>query len=122
MAAPTAMNQRPWEFYVVENKEVLEKIGTASKYAWPAGKAPAAVVICYRKEGNPAPEMLDIDCAICTENIWLELTHLGLTAWCPLRSFPSAIPRRKRNALTAMSRSGFTGLSEALSFRFKVFF
>ena len=78
MAAPTAMNQRPWEFYVVENKEVLEKLGAASKYAWPAGKAPAAIVICYRRDGNPAPEMLDIDCAICTENIWLELTHLGL--------------------------------------------
>ena len=78
MAAPTAKNQRPWEFYVVENKEVLEKLGAASQYAWPAGKAPAAIVICYRKEGNSAPEMLDIDCAICAENIWLELAHLGL--------------------------------------------
>ncbi len=78
MAAPTAKNQRPWEFYVVGNKEVLEKLGAASQYAWPAGKAPAAIVICYRKEGNSAPEMLDIDCAICAENIWLELAHLGL--------------------------------------------
>ena len=78
MAAPTAVDQRPWEFYVVENKEVLEKIAGASQYAWSAGKAPVAIVICYRTEGNRAPEMLDIDCAICTENIWLELTHLGL--------------------------------------------
>ena len=69
MAAPTAVDQRPWEFYVVENKEVLEKIAGASQYAWPAGKAPVAIVICYRTEGNRAPEMLDIDCAICTENI-----------------------------------------------------
>ena len=78
MAAPTAMNQRPWEFYVVEKKEVLAKLGEASQYAWPAAKAPAAIAICYRQEGNPAAEMLEIDCAICTENIWLELEHLGL--------------------------------------------
>ena len=30
MAAPSAMNQQPWEFYVVENKEVLEKRSLAS--------------------------------------------------------------------------------------------
>ena len=78
MAAPTAVNQRPWEFYVVENKEILEKMAEASQYAWPAGKASVAIVVCYRTEGNHAPEMLEVDCALATENIWLELTHLGL--------------------------------------------
>lgn len=78
MAAPTAVNQRPWEFYVVEKKEILEKMAEASQYAWPAGKASVAIVICYRTEGNHAPEMLEVDCALATENIWLELTHLGL--------------------------------------------
>ena len=27
MAAPSAKNQQPWEFYVVENREVLKQLG-----------------------------------------------------------------------------------------------
>ena len=37
--------------------------------------APVSVHCCCLSIGI---QRLDIDCAICTENIWLELTHLGL--------------------------------------------
>ena len=33
MAAPSAGNQQPWEFYVVKNKETIEKLSKTSPYA-----------------------------------------------------------------------------------------
>ena len=38
MAAPSAKNQQPWEFYVVENREVLKQLGESSPFSAPAGK------------------------------------------------------------------------------------
>ena len=77
-ASPSAKNQRPWEFFVVTNKEVLQKLGEVQPYAFPAAKAPAAIVIAYQKDGLPVPEKAQIDCAIATENIWLACEELGL--------------------------------------------
>ena len=39
MSAPSAKNQQPWEFYVVENREVLKQLGESSPFSAPAGKA-----------------------------------------------------------------------------------
>ena len=33
MAAPSAKNQQPWEFYVVENREVLKQLGESSPFS-----------------------------------------------------------------------------------------
>lgn len=77
-AAPTAKNQQSWEFYVVTNKEILQQLSQVTPFATPAANAPAAIVICYRKENLRVPEKVEIDCAIATENIWLECEELGL--------------------------------------------
>lgn len=78
MAAPSAKNQQAWEFYVVTNKEILQQLGKVTPYSTPAANAPAAIVVCYNKDKVKVPKMLDIDCAIATENIWLECEELGL--------------------------------------------
>ena len=77
-AAPTAVNQQAWEFYIVTNKEILQQLGKLSPYSAPAANAPAAVVICYNHNNLKVPKMSHIDCAIATENIWLECEELGL--------------------------------------------
>ena len=77
-ASPSAKNQQPWEFFIVTNKEILQKLGAVTPHSVPAAKAPAAFVIAYRKEGLPVPEKAEIDCAIATENIWLACEELGL--------------------------------------------
>ena len=77
-AAPTAKNQQAWEFFVVTNKEILQKLGKVSPFATPAANAPAAIVVCYRTENLRVPEKVEIDCAIATENIWLECEEIGL--------------------------------------------
>lgn len=79
--APTAGNQRAWEFYVVQNKDILNKLGdkSVSPYSGPVKNAPMAIVVAYN-EKTAMPEYNDIDGAIASENIWLEADHLGLGA------------------------------------------
>ncbi|MGI6216481.1 MAG: nitroreductase family protein [Coriobacteriales bacterium] len=81
MYAPTAGNQRAWEFYVVLNKDALNKLGdkSVSPYSSPVKNAAMAIVIAYHEETR-MPEYNDIDAAIASENIWLEADHLGLGA------------------------------------------
>lgn len=76
-AAPSAGNQQPWEFYVVTKRETIEALAKTSPYAGAAAKAPVVLVIAARKDVI-FPGITDIDCAIATENIWLEMEELGL--------------------------------------------
>jgi len=76
-SAPSALNQREWEFFVVTNKEILIKLSKASPYAGTVAKAPAAIVICYRTNIK-AIDFAHIDCAVAAENILLQLESLGL--------------------------------------------
>ena len=52
MAAPSARNQQPWEFYVVTDKAVIKELSMASPYATCAKDAPVVFVPC----GYPAEE------------------------------------------------------------------
>lgn len=75
--APSAGNQQPWEFYIVTNRPTIEALAKTSPYAGAAAKAPVVLVIAARKNVI-FPSITDIDCAIATENIWLEMEELGL--------------------------------------------
>ena len=75
--APSAGNQQPWEFYVVTKRETIEALAKTSPYAVSAAKAPVVLVIAARTDVI-FPTITDIDCAIATENLWLELEELGL--------------------------------------------
>lgn len=77
MASPSAMNERPWEFYVVRNKEKLIQLSKSTLFSMCVKNAPAAIVVCYRIK-RKAKEFNDIDCAIATENILLEIDSQGL--------------------------------------------
>ena len=48
MAAPSAGNQQPWEFYVVTKKETIEELAKTSPYAGFTKNAPLIIVPCYR--------------------------------------------------------------------------
>ncbi len=78
MQAPSACNQQPWEFYVVENKEKINALSKASPYASPCVNAPVVIVPVYKTENLPAPMFAQIDLSISQENMWLETDSLGL--------------------------------------------
>ena len=77
MAAPSAANQQPWEFYVVTDKEKIKRLAEVSPYTGCAAGAPAVIVPVYRKALR-APSYADIDMSIATENLWLACEGLGL--------------------------------------------
>jgi len=86
MSGPSAMNSKPWEFYVIKNKETIEKLRHASK--WSNRNAPLAIVVCGNMKHALPLELKDFwiqDASAAIENILLEATELGLgSLWCGL--------------------------------------
>lgn len=80
MAAPTAGNQREYEFVVVDDPAILKELAAVSPYAGPAGKAPMAIVPL----GNPQlcrfTDYIPQDLGAASQNILLEAVGLGLGA------------------------------------------
>jgi len=95
MAAPSAGNQQPWEFYVVTGKARAE-LAACSPYAGCAKNAPVVIAACYRKN-IPMPEYAEIDLSASLENLLIEADDLGLGAvWlgiAPLRERMDAVGR-----------------------------
>lgn len=79
MAAPSAKNQQPWEFYVVTEAEKRKELGACSPYAGPAAAAPLVIAVCTRKN-CAVPDYAQIDASAAVENILLEADSLGLGA------------------------------------------
>lgn len=95
--APSAVNEQPWAFVVVEDPEIMRTISDASKQlmhkdaAWqkmeagfrsilesPAFNifyhAPALIILCRKPQGAHP----DWDCCFAAENLMLRATELGL--------------------------------------------
>ncbi len=79
-AAPSAGNQQPWEFYVVQSREVLNRLSEVHQYAGFIQTADFAIVPCWRTEGLWAPQFAEIDMAACVENMLVRATELQLGA------------------------------------------
>ena len=77
MAAPSAGNQQPWEFFVVRDPEKLEALSKVSPYAGCTKRATVAIVSAYR-ETLWAPAYAQIDMSIAMENLWLACGGHGL--------------------------------------------
>lgn len=77
MAAPSARNQQPWEFFVVTNREKLTELSKATPYCGFTAGAPAAIVTAYRKN-CAAPDYAHIDMSACMENLLLAADGQGL--------------------------------------------
>jgi nitroreductase len=78
MSAPSGGNQRPWEFYVIKDKDTMEKLAGSSPYAVSAADAAAVIVACFRTEGLIYPELVYMDMSACVENMLIEITAQGL--------------------------------------------
>lgn len=84
MSGPSACNKRPWEFYIVKNEEIKERLKATTSFS--KLNAPMAIVVCGNMEkampGSFAPFWIQ-DASAATENILLRATDLGLGAcWC----------------------------------------
>ena len=74
MMAPSAGNTRPWEFLVVENRGILEKLTEINPYARMLRTASAAIVICAKPELQTGicSGFWPQDCGAAAENLILQ--------------------------------------------------
>lgn len=93
MSAPTARNQREWEFVVVTDPEILRELSQASPYAKPTAAAPLAIVPLANTERMNGTAYLEQDLGAAVENILIEAEELSLGAvWMGI------MPREERMA------------------------
>ena len=77
MQAPSANNQQPWKFIVVDDRELLDKLSTACSGAWMLKNVNVAIVTLMIPI-KPSPYFTVQDMAAATQNILLEATNIGL--------------------------------------------
>lgn len=80
--APSAVNFQPWNFYVIRDREVREKINSCYKREWILD-APLVVVITALhdkswKRSYDGKDHADIDVAIAAEHICLAAAEQGI--------------------------------------------
>jgi nitroreductase len=93
MQAPSARNQQPWHFVVIDQRQVLAKIPEFMPNAAMAGKAPLGILVCADLNLEKSEGYWVVDCAAATENLLLAAHELGLGAvWC------GVYPRQERMA------------------------
>lgn len=80
MAAPSARNQQPWQFIVITDKIILQKIPNVHPYASMVAKAPLAILVCGDLELETAQGYWIQDCSAAIQNMLLAITDLGLGA------------------------------------------
>lgn len=86
MAAPSAGNERPWQFIVVDDKNVMNGIMKIHPYSQMLKEASHAIIVCADK--NLRRFDVDFwveDCSAATENMLIMAQHLGIgSVWLGL--------------------------------------
>ncbi|MCX5905765.1 MAG: nitroreductase family protein [Deltaproteobacteria bacterium] len=89
MAAPSGNNAQPWEFVIVRDKALKEKISRVHPWVHMAAEAPAAIVVL----GDKSSKWWEHDCAAAAEKVrdhrragsgGAEAPEYLRTAWGPL--------------------------------------
>ena len=92
MAAPSAVDRRPWEFIIINDKGVVKKLNDALPSAKMAEKAGYAIVVAgniEKQAGDKDSTFWIMDCSAAVQNILLAAESIGLGAvWTAV--YPSA--------------------------------
>lgn len=80
MLAPSAVNEQPWEFVVITDQAILNRIPSLNKYASFANKAPLSILVCLNEKDEKEKGMGIVDVSMCSENILLACHVLGYGA------------------------------------------
>jgi len=80
MNAPSAGNQQPWQFIVVNDANILKTIAESFPFAGMAKDASVGILVCADKNFVKYEGFWIQDCAACVQNILLAAHSLGLGA------------------------------------------
>lgn len=83
MHAPSALNTQPWEFIVVDDQNVFNKIMAVHPYCSFLKDASLAIVVCGNLKEQHKDNYWMGDCVAATENLLLGAHARGLGGcWC----------------------------------------
>ena len=85
ICAPSAMNQQPWEFIVINQQEVLNKL--SEKLSPLYAKSKVSIILCMRKNNLKSPTRTPQDMSACMQNMMLEATKLNIGS-CWIGTYP----------------------------------
>ena len=78
MQAPSAGNERPWHFIVIDDPDLLSKIPEFHPYAEMLHEAPLAILVCSDRDLEKHRATWLQDCSAAIENILLTAHAKGL--------------------------------------------
>lgn len=90
MAAPTGKNMQPWVFYIIKDKDLLERLGSELPTAAMLGSVHSAIMVCgdlTKADTTSYRNYWVMDCSAASENILLTAESMGLGA-CWTAVFP----------------------------------
>ncbi|MGL5314627.1 MAG: nitroreductase family protein [Peptostreptococcaceae bacterium] len=87
MQSPSSKNAQPWEFIVVDNKEIIKKLSKSQHRAKHIEFAPICIVVLGNRDRFIKPGKWMQDLGACTQNILLEATNQKLAS-CWVGTFP----------------------------------
>ena len=83
MSAPSGVNKHPWEFILIDDKDILKSLADSLPYAKMTAQAPMAIAVCGNStrflEGEDSTLWIQ-DVSAASENILLAAHALGLGA------------------------------------------
>jgi len=90
-SAPSAGNQQPWHFIIIDDKEILKRIIDFHPHANFLKDAKKAILVCANKNLETFKNYWPLDCGAATENILIAARELGLgSCWIGI------YPRKER--------------------------
>ncbi|MDY0363159.1 MAG: nitroreductase family protein [Bacilli bacterium] len=78
MQAPSAINQQPWHFFVIRDRDKLVELSKLTAYSKMLATASACILLVSDKRHVKASSMYSQDMAAATQNVLLEATYLGV--------------------------------------------
>lgn len=80
MYAPSAANEQPWQFVVIDERPLMERIRTVHPYAAMLKSAPLAILVLGDLSLERVAGNWVLDCCCAAENLLLAAHDLGLGA------------------------------------------
>ncbi|MFP4024211.1 MAG: nitroreductase family protein [Thiohalospira sp.] len=80
MYAPSARNQQPWHYIIINDSELLNKISDIHPYAKMLTQAKWAIIVCGDENLELSKGYWVVDCSAATQNILLAAHGFGLGA------------------------------------------
>ncbi|NTV43905.1 MAG: nitroreductase family protein [Syntrophobacteraceae bacterium] len=80
MSAPSAGNQQPWHFVVIDDRKILDAVPSIHPYAGMCRSAPLGILVCADTTLEKFKGFWVQDCSAATQNLLLAAHDQGLGA------------------------------------------